>query len=250
MPAVDNLQLDGGRSERALWLVPLGISAVAGCVFLAYPQIDLEAARWFYAPEMGFTGRRSALVKVARQAFIALYFGTIALCLAGLALTWRRRSCWLSLGKVKWLFLAACLAAGPGLVANLVFKDQWGRARPTQVAEFGGSKMFTPPLLPARQCPRNCSFVSGEASSTFVVFYAAAALVPQWGVALAAAGTVGGLATGLVRMAQGAHFLSDVVFAGVFMALTVLLLRALILRNRRRPADPGEATQAAPALPP
>jgi membrane-associated phospholipid phosphatase len=32
-------------------------------------------------------------------------------------------------------------------------------------------------------------------------------------------------------MSQGAHFLSDVVFAGVFMALTVLLLRWLILRD-------------------
>jgi membrane-associated PAP2 superfamily phosphatase len=30
-------------------------------------------------------------------------------------------------------------------------------------------------------------------------------------------------------MAQGAHFLSDVIFAGVFMALTVLVMRRLML---------------------
>ncbi len=218
------------NGSGSAWILAVSVGAVAGAAFLAFPHFDLAAARWFYAHDSGFTGRRSGLVKVARQGFIVLYFGTIALCLVGLALTWRQRPCWLSLGKVQWLFLAACLAAGPGLVANLIFKDQWGRARPTQVTEFGGSKLFTPPLLPARQCPRNCSFVSGEASSTYVVFYAAAALVPQWSVALVAAGTVGGLATGLVRMAQGAHFLSDVVFAGVFMGLTVLLLRTLILR--------------------
>ena len=162
-----------------------------------------------------------------------LYFGTIALCLAGLALTGvaGRNGC--SLGSRQWLFLAACLAAGPGLVANLVFKNQWGRARPAQIVELGGTKAFTPPLVIADQCRRNCSFVSGEAASTYVTFYAAAALVPQWSAALVIAGTVGGLATGLIRMSQGAHFLSDVVFAGVFMALTVLMLRRLILR------DPG-----------
>jgi lipid A 4'-phosphatase len=108
-----------------------------------------------------------------------------------------------------------------------------GRARPKQIVEFGGTKVFTPPLLPASQCRRNCSFISGEAASTYVTFYAAAVLVPQWSVPLVIAGTLGGLATGLVRMSQGAHFLSDVVFAGVFMALTVLLVRALVLRDRR-----------------
>ena len=221
----------GGRPMWIVWGLPVASGAIAGAVFLAVPEIDLAAARAFHAPDTGFVGRRLGWVEALRQAFVVLYFGTIALCLAGLALTWRARRQWLSLGSRQWLFLAACLAAGPGLVANLVFKDQWGRARPAQIVEFGGAKAFTPPLLIADQCRRNCSFVSGEAASTYVTFYAAAALVPPWSAALAIAGTLGGLAAGLVRMSQGAHFLSDVVFAGVFMALTVLLLRRLILRD-------------------
>ena len=222
----------GGRPMWIVWGLPVAVGAIAAAVFLAVPEIDLAAARAFHAPDTGFVGRRHGWVEALRQAFVVLYFGTIALCLAGLALTWRARR-WLSLGSRQWLFLALCLAAGPGLVANLVFKNQWGRARPAQIVEFGGVKAFTPPLAIADQCRRNCSFVSGEAASTYVTFYAAAALVPQWSAALAIAGTLGGLATGLVRMSQGAHFLSDVVFAGVFMALTVLMLRRLILR------DPG-----------
>lgn len=55
----------------------------------------------------------------------------------------------------------------------------------------------------------------------FVIFYGVALIIPQWSSILIAAGTVAGIAAGMVRMAQGAHFLSDVVFAGVFMALTV-----------------------------
>ena len=213
------------------WIVTFAVGGIAGAAFLAVPQIDLAVAHTLYSPETGFVGRDLPGVRALRQVFVVLYFGILALSLAGLALTWLRRHQWLRLGKMHWLFLAACLAAGPGLVANLVLKDQWGRARPRQVVEFGGSKTFTPPLMPSNQCNRNCSFVSGEAASTYVVFYAAAALFPQWSVALVVAGTVGGFLTGLVRMSQGAHFLSDIVFAGVFMALVVLLLRWLLLRE-------------------
>jgi lipid A 4'-phosphatase len=234
MPVVDNPGFGGrARPGRIAWLVASIVGLAAGALFLVFPQIDLAVARLFHAPESGFVGQRTGWVRALRQAFVILYFGTIALTLAGLVLTWGGRRHWLQLGRVHWLFLAACLAAGPGLVANLVLKDQWGRARPKQVVEFGGTKAFTAPLLLASQCPRNCSFVSGEAASTYVTFYAAAALVPQWSVPLVVAGTAGGLATGLVRMSQGAHFLSDVIFAGVFMALTVLALRALMLRDNR-----------------
>jgi hypothetical protein len=37
-----------------------------------------------------------------------------------------------------------------------------------------------------------------------------------------------GSALGFVRMAQGAHFLSDIIFAGVFMAILVAFLHACL----------------------
>ncbi len=211
--------------------MPLAVGGIAGAAFLSVPEIDLAVARALYSVDTGFVGRHLFGVYALRQAFIVLYSGAIVLSIAGLALTWRRYPHWLRLGKMHWLFLGACLVAGPGLVANIVFKDQWGRARPRQIVEFGGTKAFSPPLLRTNQCERNCSFFSGEAASTYVVFYAAAALFPQWATTLVLAGTVGGLVTGAVRMSQGAHFLSDIVFAGVFMALVVLLLRWLLLRE-------------------
>jgi lipid A 4'-phosphatase len=42
------------------------------------------------------------------------------------------------------------------------------------------------------------------------------------------AGTITGLLAGLVRVMQGGHFLSDVVFAGVFMALVAAGLHRLM----------------------
>lgn len=224
----------GNRLGWAVWLIPLAVGLGAGTLFLAVPEIDLAAARLFHAPETGFVGQRLGWVRGLRQAFIVFFFGSVALCLAGLVATWGDRRTWLRFGTMHWLFVAVCLGVGPGLVANLLLKDQWGRARPKHVVEFGGSKTFTPPLLRADQCKRNCSFVSGEAASVYVAFYAAAVVIPQWSVALVVAGTVGGLAAGMVRVAQGAHFLSDVVFAGVFMALVVLLAQRLMLRDSRR----------------
>jgi lipid A 4'-phosphatase len=50
-----------------------------------------------------------------------------------------------------------------------------------------------------------------------------------------------GLGIGLVRIAQGGHFLSDVLFSGWIVYGTALALRALIFRHwrtRPRPA-PG-----------
>src|SRR4029077_7885421 len=62
----------------------------------------------------------------------------------------------------------------------------------------------------------------------FAPFYAVAAIAPQWTAPLVVAGTVAGLAAGIVRIAQGAHFLSDVVFAGLFMGLMAIVLHRVM----------------------
>jgi lipid A 4'-phosphatase len=207
----------------------LAIAIGAAVLFLVYPEIDMLAAKAFYLGDGRFLGKHAGGIVFLRWSFICLYFSSIGLAIAGIMFSRARRRHWMGLALGQWLFMAACLGAGPGLVANLILKDQWGRARPTQTVEFGGYKTFTPALVPARQCHRNCSFVSGEASAIFVLFFAAALIVPQWSISLAAAGTLGGLAAGVIRISQGAHFLSDVIFAGVFMALTVLAVHKLML---------------------
>ncbi|TNE57132.1 MAG: phosphatase PAP2 family protein [Alphaproteobacteria bacterium] len=50
-----------------------------------------------------------------------------------------------------------------------------------------------------------------------------------------------GVFIGLVRMVQGAHFLSDVIFAGLFTVAVILALHALMLRNWQ-PGSPKSPT--------
>ena len=56
---------------------------------------------------------------------------------------------------------------GCGLIANLYFKDTWGRARPVHIEEFGGNKNFTGAFKKSSECQRNCSWISGETSAAF-----------------------------------------------------------------------------------
>jgi lipid A 4'-phosphatase len=209
-----------------IWALLCG--ALAGIVFIAFPWIDLSVSELFYRGGGVFVGQSLDCVRVARSAFAGLFYLSIAAVLVGIVRTRGGSRTWLRLRFSQWVFLAISLAAGPGLVANVVLKDHLGRARPKQVVEFGGSKAFSPPLIPSPECASNCSFIGGEAASTFVPFYAASLVLPQCAPWLLAIGTLCGLASGLVRIAQGAHFLSDIIFAGVFMALTVASVYSVI----------------------
>src|SRR5207245_414595 len=140
-----------------------------------------------------------------------------------------RKALW-RLDRKELIFVTVATVLGPGLIANTVLKDHWGRARPYQVAEFGGERQFTPAPLPAAQCERNCAFVSGHAALGFSLV-SFAFLLPfgrQRKTAIAAALAFGAL-VGLGRIAAGRHFLSDVVYAGLIVFATSWLLYGWIV---------------------
>jgi lipid A 4'-phosphatase len=146
----------------------------------------------------------------------------------GIVLAIATRRHLLGLGLPQWLFLAAVLAVGPGLIANTMLKDNWARPRPTQIVEFGGSQPFTPVLERSGQCDRNCSFVSGETASIFALGFAVALLARRRRATLMGVAVLAGSLIGFIRIGEGGHFLSDVVFAGVFMGLVVALLHWIV----------------------
>jgi lipid A 4'-phosphatase len=229
------------RTAQGLAVGAVVIGAIAALIWTLVPDLDLEVSRRLYRGSNRFVGSEQTGVTILRNSLIIAFFATAFSATAIAIHLHRRGGTRIGLDKFRWLFIALCMALGPGIVTNLIIKDQIGRARPKSVIEFGGDRTFSPPLAVGGQCTRSCSFVSGEASSSFVIFYAAAIAAPQAAVALIIVGTAVGLLTGFVRMIQGAHFLSDVVFAGVFMALTVAVayfaLRALDIWVRRRWPD-------------
>src|SRR5262249_18536369 len=141
MPGQSGSPTDKDRNRLAwvVWAWALGLGLAAATAFLAFPGIDLMVSGIFYRGNGAFVGQSLAWVKAIRSAFAGLFYLCTATTITGMIVTKLGARTWLHLAFAQWLFLAICLAAGPGLVANAVLKDHWGRARPKQVAEFGGS---------------------------------------------------------------------------------------------------------------
>jgi lipid A 4'-phosphatase len=240
----DESDVERNVTARAMLRWALIVGAVALALFVCVPQIDLACAEFMYRGDHQFVGKDLTLIPLTRFAFNAFFYLTCTITVVGLVMTARYARPWLDLSIAKWLFVTLCLITGPLVVANIGLKDHWGRARPRDVIEFGGAKAFTAPFPPSLQCDYNCSFVSGEASSIFIVFFAAALLSRANSRRFVAFGVVLGSLAGLMRMAQGGHFLSDVVFAGVLMAITAAGIRILfetLESERVRPIEPGVA---------
>jgi lipid A 4'-phosphatase len=206
----------------------------AAALFLLFPALDLWAAGLFYRADRGFflgdTPPVRAIYVGVPYLTDAIVIGVAALYLLSLR---RGRAAARVDGRVA-LYLLLALALGPGLVVNALLKDHWGRARPSQVEEFGGSRQFTPAPLPADQCARNCSFPAGHPAMGFYLI-SFALLVPERRRRRAAvAGAVAaGAVIGLARMAQGGHFLSDVVFSGLIVTgISHLLYHAIVVPER------------------
>lgn len=225
--------------ERETWLALACLVAVSA-VFLIWPGIDLRVGAWFLASDGDgrFVGNDYAPVRIVYQ--IVPWFGRLA-ALAGLAcaLLWWRRP---GLIGVRWwrrsMFLALALLLVVGGVVNGVLQGNWGRARPAMVLHPAHQAPFSPAWHMVGNCKNNCSFVSGHAATGFVV--AALGMLGtlrtrrRWLLI----GAASGLLVGLGRIAQGGHFLSDVVLCGliVWLALTALRwlwLYAKCLRRRR-----------------
>jgi lipid A 4'-phosphatase len=186
-------------------------------VFLCWPQIDLDVAASFYRPGLGFPMQHVWWIRVIYELVARLWILVFVwLLLLGLAYVPRLKAYWAPRRKAV-AYLLVVLLIGPGLIANSALKNQWGRARPVHLVEFGGKAQFTPPLVPTNQCPRNCSFVSGHAAASF---YPIAGFWLTRRRRWLFAGYALGLFVGFTRMAMGAHFLSDILFAGVLVYCT------------------------------
>ncbi|HUK59582.1 MAG TPA: phosphatase PAP2 family protein [Stellaceae bacterium] len=192
------------------------------------PAVDLWASGLFYAPGRGFFLAHWPPFELVRRAVPVL---AALVALAGLALiVLGARRPWHGLDWRAGAFLVLALALGPGLVVNTIFKDHWGRARPEQIVEFGGAAHFSPPFVPSDQCTRNCSFPAGDPSNGFVLVAAGFLMAAPGARRAAMAGAVGlGALIGIVRVAQGGHFLSDVIASGFLVVATTWLLHRWIV---------------------
>ncbi len=209
----------------------LFFGAVAAILFLTVPELDIFVSKQFYLGERAFLFNVHSVGKTLRSFFKIVFICACIVTLVGLVWSAVSDKPLFGLTFPKWFFVFMAFILGPGVITNTILKDNWGRARPFHIEAFGGTKTFTPALVPSDQCLTNCSFVSGEASTIYMVFFAFAMILPNMRWPLIAAGILAGTASGFVRIAQGGHFISDVAFSGILMMLTAITLHWLVLHR-------------------
>lgn len=221
-------------------MIPLRVLLVSGAlfslIFLAFPGIDLWANGKFYQPGQGFSLAGDPFYdfihdEVGYLAWAFLLSSLLAFLISFLPV-WPRIKSW------RWpgAFLLIGLLLGPGLLVNAVFKEEWGRARPMDVQEFGGTKQFSPAWVITDQCARNCSFVCGDSSVGYALMLVAfVSRRPRFWLGL---GLAVGTALGIMRMGQGGHFLSDVIFSFYAVYLTGWALHRVMVRMGLLPDPP------------
>lgn len=214
------------RNLRKLFIdfaLPVAV-LLAGTVLLSITDADLLLSERFYSPAGGWPW------KDARPWIDLYHYGNIPALMLGLFGLgafilgfWVRRMA--SYRKIG-LFLAVYLALGPGLVINAVFKDHWGRPRPVDIRNFGGSETYRP-VWERGEPGRGKSFPSGHASVGFFLFapfFFLRRQAPAGAAMFLLLGLAYGVLMGVGRMAQGGHFATDILWAWGLTYLTGLVL--------------------------
>ena len=223
------------RPESALPLTAQTalIGFVLAVIFLSYPVIDIWAASLFKWGD-GFIMGGTALGRFFKNFINGLTNFLIYFVLGGLVLSalFHKSGPLFGIGRRGFTFLFASIALGPGIFVNAILKELWGRARPQDVMELGGERLFTPPFIITDQCGSNCSFVSGDVAIAFSSVAFALLLSGELRQKALKWAIFFGLFIGMTRMAQGKHFLSDVFFAGIFTIVITGLCHAVIMERR------------------
>jgi lipid A 4'-phosphatase len=214
-------------------------------VVIALPAIDLGISRLFYHGGFPRDQWWQSLLHDTLNWFLIGSLGSVVAVYAYNRIAGRRL---LGIDGRRVLYLFLVLIVGAGLVVNVALKDNFGRARPRDVTEFGGHKSFTPAFVISRECRTNCSFSSGDAAGGFFSLALVFALARRRRAALVA-GLAIGIVESLARISSGAHFFSDTGVSFFVMLITADVLYFYVVLTRTERAAAGLAGSLAPATP-
>ncbi|MDD3234777.1 MAG: phosphatase PAP2 family protein [Candidatus Cloacimonetes bacterium] len=213
------------------FIVPLLILIIGTAVFRS-GNLDLDIQSRYYSPVSGWLFNSSSF------AIFIYHYGNLPallLSIGGLGMyilsfNKPRLTAYRKIG----IYLVIVMVVGPGILVNSILKDNWGRPRPRDLTQFGGDYNYEAPLTFDPSSPGK-SFPCGHATVGYY-FFALAFVLRQRRRTLSKlvllASLAWGTVIGWVRIGQGGHFASDVLWAGVLVYLSAYLLyRAMGLHH-------------------
>lgn len=210
-----------------LWFLPLWL-------ILLVPSIDIAVSRIFFDEQMQFRWARTGVLELIRTVGPEVIIGTLVVCVLLYVASLISQSWMWRVAPMQVFYLGLTLLIGPGLIVETLLKPNWGRARPRDISDFGGSATYSPAWQMSDQCDGNCSFVSGHAAVAFWLTAYAFILPAKWRIPVLIVSVILGFAMGVVRIAQGAHFLSDVATAGLVVIAVNEILARLIFNQAQQ----------------
>lgn len=196
---------------------------------VVYPQIDLWISTLFYSEGNGFFLNTAIICEMIYDSVGVLLYMLLTLIIFGFVYQLISGTRYRHFDPKSLVYIFLVFVLGSGIIVNAGLKEHAGRARPRQIVAFGGDKQFTPALSPSRECKSNCSFSCGHCSFAFG-FFALYFLYPRRRTLAMVLGY--GMAVSAVRIIQGGHFFSDVVWSMAIMFLVAKGLYMAIYRSK------------------
>ncbi|MDH4151217.1 MAG: phosphatase PAP2 family protein [Betaproteobacteria bacterium] len=226
---------DAQRLQRSWLIMPLVLLVLL--VALESTDIDRTFSHWFFDPvTQTFPWRHSFLLDSVLHHWVKYAVMLVACITAAMLLfTWIVPA--LRPQRALLLFVVLAMTLAPLTVTTL--KQVTDRPCPWDLVGYGGDVPYTH-LFSAREPShaRGLCFPAGHAATGFALlaFFFAAHHRRRVTLARAAllAGAVAGFALGMGRVAQGAHFVSHVLWSGLVCWLVMVGLYALLLMPRMR----------------
>jgi lipid A 4'-phosphatase len=202
--------------------------------FILFPKFDIFFSKLFFFEEKFISDKYifiRSLRSFLKDLMIVISIASLLLIIVNIFFKIKKKTFLKPRTKLILIGFIVGPVIGCGLIANFYFKDNWGRARPINIQEFGGEKIYTQPFVISDQCERNCSWISGEASAAFSFITGTIILKSPIFFIL---NIIFGIIVSFCRIAMGGHFLSDNIFAMIFMIYLAILYKYLVFSNLKR----------------
>jgi len=217
------------KLNKNIFNVPLyiwGAFFIFSSLFVLFSELDIFVSSLFFDGSFYLKGSLYELFfyKSVPIVVTTLAVGSIGLFLYNAAF----KKNILGVNGRKIIYIVLVLAFAPGLIVNATLKENWGRARPAEIKEFGGSKTFTPAFVLSNQ--EGNSFSSGHGSAAFSVLGFALLMRKRKELWIALALSYG-VAVSFARIIGGGHFLSDNVTSFFIVYITTHMLYYFIMEK-------------------
>ena len=207
-------------------------------LFVMFPILDIHISKYFFI-DGKFISEKYIFIKTLRSNLktIMIIIPILSLILFLVFVLVKNKYNTNNHYSLRFKFALLGFVIGPifgcGLIANLYFKDTWGRARPSYIVEFGGEKKYSQPFVKSDQCYKNCSWISGETSGAFSLMFGSLLLRNH---IFLLCNYILGLLVFFCRLSMGGHFFSDNIYAFFFMIYLAYLYKYfiyVIIKNKR-----------------